>query len=93
VSLRESEVKLIAEVLPPDGAVVTDPTIGAGLVARLNGLMVPDALMRVFVGLKGIKSRYKTALDGVASKRIAVAMLATPKSEEVSFMLKILELH
>ena len=63
------------------------------MVARLEGLMVPEALMRVFVGLKGMKSRYKTALDGVASKRIAVAMPATPKSEEVSFMLKILELQ
>jgi len=62
-------------------------------MARLEGLMVPDALMRVLVGLKGMKSMYKTALDGAASKRIAVAMPAAPKSEEVSFMLKIFEVH
>jgi hypothetical protein len=52
-----------------------------------EGLRLPDALMRVDVGLKGIKSIYIRALDGAASKRIAVAMPATPKSEYVNFML------
>jgi hypothetical protein len=78
VNLRESVALLIAEVLPPLGAVDTVP---AAKVPSKVGLMVPDAWMRVDVGLKGIKSIYTRAFDGAASKRIAVAMPATPKNE------------
>ncbi len=65
----------------------TDEVNAVVVVLSKDGLMVPDAWMRVRVELMGIKSIYKTALDGVASNRIAVAMPATPKSEYVSFML------
>ena len=43
-----------------------------------EGLMVPDAWVRVCVGLKGIKSINKIAFDGAASNKVAVAMPATP---------------
>jgi hypothetical protein len=53
--------------------------------------MVPDALIRDCVGFKGIKSINKLALDGAASKRIAVAIPATPNKFalilEVKFIL------
>jgi hypothetical protein len=78
VNLRESVALLIAEVLPPLAAVDTAPT---AKVPSKVGLMVPDDWMRVVVGLKGIKSIYIRALDGAASKRTAVVMPATPKSE------------
>jgi hypothetical protein len=78
----------IAEVLPPLGAVDTAP---AEEVPSKDGLMVPDALIRVCVGFKGIKSINKLALDGAASKRIAVAIPATPNKFalilEVKFIL------
>ena len=44
-----------------------------------EGLRLPDALMRVDDGLKGIKSIYKIALEGAASKRTAVARPKLPK--------------
>ena len=53
-----------------------------------EGLRLPDALMRVDVGLKGIKSIYKIALEGAASIRTAVAIPATPKSKKVGFRLR-----
>jgi hypothetical protein len=53
-----------------------------------EGVRLPDALIRVRVGLKGIKSINKIALDGAASIRTAVAIPATPKSKKVGFMLR-----
>jgi hypothetical protein len=50
VNLRESVALLIAEVLPPLAAVDAVP---AAEVPSKVGLMVPDAWMRVDVGLKG----------------------------------------
>ncbi len=70
---------MIPDVLVEDGSVANGD--GALEEPSKEGLRVPDAWMRVDVGLKGIKSINKTALDGVASKRIAVAMPATPKSK------------
>ena len=70
---------MIPDVLAP---VVEVTTLFVPLgVPSKKGLRVPDALMRVDVGLTGIKSMYRIALDGAASKRIAVVMPATPKSE------------
>jgi hypothetical protein len=70
---------VIPDVLAPDVLVC----IGDGKleVPSREGLRVPEAWMRVDDGLKGIKSIYTRAFDGAASKRIAVAMPATPKSE------------
>ncbi len=78
MNLRESVALLIAEVLALLAAVDTAP---AAKVPSKVGLMVPDAWMRVDVGLKGIKSIYIIALGCAASKRIAVVMPATPKNE------------
>lgn len=41
---------------------------------------LPEALICVCVGLKGIKSICKTALDGAASNRVAKATTVTPQS-------------
>ena len=69
---------MIPDVLVPDGLVC----IGDGEleVPSREGLRVPEAWMRVDVGLKGIKSIYRIALDGAASKRVAVAMPANPNN-------------
>ena len=58
----------------PDAAVDTAPEaeVPSKVLSRL-----PDAWIRVCVGLKGIKSIYKIALDGAASNKVAVAMPAT----------------
>ena len=66
---------MIPDVLVPDGLVC----IGDGEleVPSREGLRVPEAWMRVDVGLKGIKSIYRIALDGAASNRVDVAMPAT----------------
>ena len=81
VNLSRSEFLLILDVSVEDVSV--EVTIGAAAPEALSkeGLRVPDVWMRVDVELKGIKSIYRIALDGAASKRIAVAMPATPKSE------------
>ena len=80
MNLRVSIALLNWEALAP---VPVDTVAVVGLVASKEGLMVPDALMRVCDELagEGIKSIYKTALDGAASKRTVAAMPATPKSE------------
>ena len=67
---------MIPDVLVEDGAVANGD--GALEEPSKEGLRVPDAWMRVDVGLKGIKSINKTAFDGAASKKVAVAMPATP---------------
>ena len=78
MNLSVSEFLLIADVLAPDEAVATGD--GALVVPSKKGLRVPEAWMRVDVGLKGIKSIYKTALDGAASNRVAAAMPAIPNN-------------
>ena len=66
---------MMPDVLIPDGLVsIVD---GKLEVPSREGLRVPEAWMRVDVGLKGIKSIYRIALDGAASKRVDVAMPAT----------------
>ena len=78
VNLRVSELLLIPDVLFPVWAVATGfPAVG---VPSKEGVREPDAWMRVDVGLKGIKSIYKTALDGAASNRVAIAIAAAPQS-------------
>jgi hypothetical protein len=79
VNLSVSEVLLIRDVVVPDELVVIDN--GVLELPSKEGLMVPDAWIRVCVGLKGIKSINRRAFEGAASKRIAAAMPATPKSE------------
>ena len=81
VNLSKSELLLIPDVLGETLELEVATGDGEPKAASKEGLRVPDDWMRVVVGLKGIKSIYKTALDGAASKRIAVAMPATPKSE------------
>ena len=78
VNLSVSEFLLIPDVLLPDWAVATGfPPVG---VPSKEGVREPDAWMRVDVGLKGIKSIYKTALDGAASNRVAIAITVDPQS-------------
>ena len=69
---------MIPDVVAPDGSVC----IGDGEleVPSREGLRVPEAWMRVDVGLKGIKSIYKIALDGAASTRATVAIRVAPQS-------------
>ena len=82
MNLSRSVPLLIPDELAPDGPEVNNVLLGAIEAASKEGLRVPDARTRVDVGLKGIKSIYRIALDGAASKRIAVAIMpATPKNE------------
>ena len=77
MNLSVSEFLLIPDVLLPDWAVATGfPPVG---VPSKEGVREPDAWMRVDVGLKGIKSIYKTALDGPASNRVANAIAVAPQ--------------
>jgi hypothetical protein len=77
VNLSVSEFLLIPDVLLSDWAVATGfPPVG---VPSKEGVREPDAWMRVDVGLKGIKSIYKTALDGAASNRVATAIAVAPQ--------------
>ena len=78
MNLSVSEFLLIADVSAPDEAVATGD--GALVVPSKKGLRVPEAWMRVDVGLKGIKSIYKIALDGAASTRATVAIRVAPQS-------------
>ena len=78
VNLSVSEFLLIADVLGEPVAVTTGD--GEAKVPSKEGLRVPDDWMRVDVGLKGIKSINKTALEGEASNRVAVAMPANPNN-------------
>ena len=66
-------------VLDELGEVGERATLAAAEVPSKEGIMVQDALMRVCVGVKGIKSIDKTALEGVAFKRVNVAMPAAAK--------------
>jgi hypothetical protein len=84
VNLSVSEVLLIADVSGEPVAVTTGA--GEAKVPSKDGLRVPDDLMRVDVGLKGIKSIYKTALDGAESNRVAVKMPATASNFELSLV-------
>jgi hypothetical protein len=76
LNLSSSTFVLILEELGGFGARAIEPELEG--VPSKEGLMVPDAWIRVCVGLKGIKSINKTAFDGAASKKVAVAMPATP---------------
>lgn len=81
VNLSVSEFLLIPEVLFPVVAVTTGfPVVE---VPSKEGLRVPDAWIRVREGLRGIKSIYKTALDGAESNRVAVKMPATASNFEL----------
>jgi hypothetical protein len=71
---------LILEELGGVGARAIEPELE---VPSKEGLMVPDAWIRVCVGLKGIKSINKTAFDGAASNKVAVAIPATPNDVTV----------
>jgi hypothetical protein len=78
VNLSVSEFVLIPEVIAPVVAVATGfPVVE---VPSKKGLRVPDAWIRVWVGLRGIKSIIKLALDGEASNRVAVAMPTNPNN-------------
>ena len=78
MNLRESAPLLKTEELGPLGAVAALDTL---LRPSKEGSREPDAWMRVTDPEIGIKLIYKTALDGAASKRIVVAVHATPKSK------------
>ena len=81
MNLSVSVVLLIRDVVATDELVI----IGNGVLElpSKEGLMVPDAWIRVCVGLKGIKSIYKTALDGEASNRVAKAIAVAPQISKV----------
>ena len=81
MNLSVSEVLLIRDVVAPDELVKIDN--GVLELPSKEGLMVPDAWIRVCVGLKGIKSIYKTALDGAASNRVANAIAVAPQNLEL----------
>jgi hypothetical protein len=70
---------LIPDELTPDGPEVNNEPDCALEAESKEGLRVPDARTRVDVGLKGIKSIYKTALDGEASNRVAKAIAVAPQ--------------
>ena len=78
MNLSRSAPLLIPDELTPDGPEVNNVLDGELEAASKEGLRVPDARPRVDVGLKGIKSIYKIALDGAASNKVAVAIPATP---------------
>jgi hypothetical protein len=69
-------LKILDEKLPAGARMLTSEV---QLVLRKILLRLPDAWIRVCVGLKGIKSIYKTALDGAASNRVAKAIAVAPQ--------------